>query len=262
MRALHTAATGMMAQEVNVQVISNNIANMRTTGYKRQRAEFQDLLYEHVRRVGTQTSDQGNILPVGIDLGGGVKTVGTPRLMTQGTLAQTGGDFNLAIRGEGFFKIQMPDGTYSYTRDGSFQMDAQGRIVTAHGNVVQPGITIPANAQYITINQQGQVSATLPGANAANVLGQIVLTRFVNKAGLQAVGDNLFVETPASGTPQDGTPNGDGYGDLQQGSLEQANVEAVTEISDLIAAQRAYEMNGKVITAADQMLSATSNLMR
>src|ERR1700675_551359 len=159
MRALHTAATGMMAQELNVQVISNNIANMRTTGYKRQRAEFQDLLYEHVSRIGTQTSTQGNILPVGIDLGGGVKTVGTPRLMTQGTLSPTGNDLDVAIRGEGFFKIQMPDGTFAYTRDGSFLMDAQGRIVTPQGNDVQPTITIPPNSTSITINTQGQVSA-------------------------------------------------------------------------------------------------------
>jgi flagellar basal-body rod protein FlgG len=235
---------------------------MRTTGYKRQRAEFQDLLYEHVRRIGTQTSTQGNILPVGIDLGGGVKTVGTPRLMTQGTLSPTGADLNVAIRGEGFFKILMPDGTFGYTRDGSFQMDAQGRIVTAQGNVVQPGITIPANAQSISISPQGQVSVTVPGSTTSSTLGQIALTRFVNKAGLQAGGDNMYVETPASGPPQDGTPQADGFGDVQQGNLEQANVEAVTEISDLIAAQRAYEMNGKVITAADQMLSATSNLMR
>ena len=262
MRALHTAATGMMAQELNVQVISNNIANMRTTGYKRQRAEFQDLLYEHVSRVGTQTSTQGNILPVGIDLGGGVKTVGTPRLMTQGTLAPTGNDFDVAIRGDGFFKILMPDGTNTYTRDGSFQMDAQGRIVTPKGNVVQPGITVPQNSTAITISPQGQVSAIVAGSTTPTVLGQLTLTRFVNKAGLQPVGDNLFVETPASGPPQDGQANTDGYGDLQQGNLEQANVEAVTEISDLIAAQRAYEMNAKVITAADQMLSATSNMMR
>ena len=262
MRALHTAATGMMAQELNVQVISNNIANMRTTGYKRQRAEFQDLLYEHVSRIGTQTSAQGNILPVGIDLGGGVKTVGTPRLMTQGTLSQTGSALDVAIRGDGFFKIQMPDGTYAYTRDGSFQMDAQGRIVTAQGNVVSPGITIPQNASGLSINAQGQVSVTLPGSTTANVLGQLTLTRFVNQAGLLAVGDNMFTDSPASGSPQDGLPATDGAGDLQQGNLEQANVEAVSEISDLIAAQRAYEMNGKVITAADQMLSATSNLMR
>jgi flagellar basal-body rod protein FlgG len=262
MRALHTAATGMMAQELNVQVISNNIANMRTTGYKRQRAEFQDLLYEHVSRVGSQTSTQGNILPVGIDLGGGVKTVGTPRLMSQGTLSPTGNDLDVAIRGEGFFKILMPDGTFAYTRDGSFQMDAQGRIVTPQGTVVQPGLTVPPNSTGITISPQGQVSVTAVGATTPTVLGQLTLTRFVNKAGLQPIGDNLFVETPASGTPQDGLAATDGYGDLQQGNLEQANVEAVTEISDLIAAQRAYEMNAKVITAADQMLSATSNLMR
>jgi flagellar basal-body rod protein FlgG len=262
MRALHTAATGMMAQELNVQVISNNIANMRTTGYKRQRAEFQDLLYEHVRRIGTQTSDQGNILPVGVDLGSGVKTVGTPRVMTQGSLSPTGKDFDVAIRGEGLFKIQMPDGTFAYTRDGSFEIDAQGRIVTAQGNLVQPGITIPQNASSISINQQGTVSVTIPGQTAAQVLGQFTLTRFINKAGLQAIGDNLFTETPASGTPQDGVPSVDGMGNLQQGNLEQANVEAVTEISDLIAAQRAYEMNAKVITATDQMLSSTANLMR
>jgi flagellar basal-body rod protein FlgG len=262
MRALHTAATGMMAQELNVQVISNNIANMRTTGYKRQRAEFEDLMYEHVSRVGTQTSTQGNILPVGIDLGGGVKTVGTPRLMSQGTLLPTGNPLDVAIRGDGFFKVAMPDGTFTYTRDGSLQMDAQGRVVTPQGNVVQPGITIPTNATSITINPQGQVSAIVAGSTTPTVLGQLTLTRFVNKAGLQPIGDNLFVETPASGTPQDGTPTSDGYGDLQQGNLEQANVEAVTEIADLIAAQRAYEMNAKVITAADQMLSATANLMR
>ena len=262
MRALHTAATGMMAQELNVQVISNNIANMRTTGYKRQRAQFSDLLYEHVRRIGTQTSDQGNILPVGVDLGSGVKTIGTPRLMNQGTLSPTGSDLDVAIRGEGFFKIQLPDGTFAYTRDGSFQMDAQGRIVTAQGNVVNPGITIPQNSTGLTINSQGQVSATQQGQTAPVVIGQLTLTRFINKAGLLSIGDNLFQETPASGTPQDGVPNTDGAGDIQQGNLEQANVEAVSEISDLIAAQRAYEMNGKVVTAADQMLSATSNMMR
>ncbi len=262
MQALQTAATGMMAQELNVQVISNNIANMRTTGYKRQRAEFQDLLYEHVARIGTQTSDQGNILPVGVDIGSGVKTAGTPRVMTQGNLLPTGRDLDVAIRGEGFFKIQRPDGTFAYTRDGSFEMDAQGRLVTAQGNLAQPGITIPQNAIAVTINQAGQVSVSIPGATAPSVLGNLTLTRFVNKAGLSPIGDNLFVETPASGAPQDGTPNADGYGDLQQRNLEQANVEAVTEISDLIAAQRAYEMNAKVITATDQMLSATSQMIR
>jgi flagellar basal-body rod protein FlgG len=262
MRALHTAATGMMAQELNVQVISNNIANMRTTGYKRQRAEFQDLLYEHVNRVGTQTSDQGNILPAGIELGSGVKTVGTPRLMSQGSLVQTGKDYDIAVRGEGFFKILMPDGRTAYTRDGSFELDAQGRLVTAQGNVVQPGITIPQDATSITINSEGEVSVTQPGSTTPSTVGQLELSLFINKAGLQAIGDNLYLETPASGTPQNGTAGTDGYGTLLQGSLEQANVEAVSEISDLIAAQRAYEMNAKVISAADQMLSATSNLMR
>jgi len=252
----------MMAQELNVQVISNNIANMRTTGYKRQRAEFQDLLYEHVSRVGTQTSSQGNILPAGIELGSGVKTVGTPRLMTQGSMAQTGKDFDVAIRGEGFFKVQLPDGRITYSRDGSFELDAQGRLVTAAGYVLQPGITIPQNATSVTINQQGQVSATVPGSTTPTQVGQLELALFVNKAGLQGIGDNLYLETPASGAPQNGNPSSDGFGNLQQGSLEQANVEAVSEISDLIAAQRAYEMNAKVIAAADQMLSATSNLMR
>jgi len=262
MRALNTAATGMMAMELNVQVISNNLANMTTTGYKRQRAEFQDLLYDHVSRIGTQTSSQGNILPVGIDLGSGVKTVGTPRLMTQGTLSQTGGTLDVAIRGEGFFKVQMPDGTYAYTRDGSFQMDAQGRIVTAQGNLVMPGVTIPSNSTGLTINAQGQVSVIPQGSTTPQILGQLVLTRFINQAGLLPIGDNLYTETPASGTPQDGTPNTDGAGDLQQGSLEQSNVDSVTEITNLIAAQRAYEMNSKVISAADQMLQSTSNLMR
>jgi len=217
MRALHTAATGMMAQELNVQVISNNIANMRTTGYKRQRAEFQDLLYEHVNRVGTQTSSQGNILPAGIELGSGVKTVGTPRLMKQGELTQTSKDYDIAIRGEGFFKITLPDGRTSYTRDGSFELDAQGRLVTAQGNVVQPGITIPQNATSISINSQGQVSVTLPGSTTSNQVGQIELAHFINKAGLQSMGDNMYLETPASGAPQNGTPSNDGLGNLQQG---------------------------------------------
>lgn len=262
MRALYTAATGMAAQELNVQVISNNIANMRTTAFKKQRAAFQDLIYDHVKRVGAQASDQGTIMPVGVDIGGGVKTVGTPRMMTQGTLSTTGNDLDLAVRGEGFFKIQMPDGTYAYTRDGSFTTDNTGRIVTSNGNPVQPTITIPQGASGITINAQGQVTVTLQGQTTTTLLGQISLTRFINKTGLQPIGDNLFTETAASGTPQDGTANADGYGDIQQQTLEQSNVEAVTEISDLISAQRAYEMNAKVVSAADQMLQSTSNIFR
>jgi flagellar basal-body rod protein FlgG len=226
MRALHTAATGMMAQELNVQVISNNIANMRTTGYKRQRAEF------------------------------------PPRIMTQGNLLPTDKPLDVAIRGEGFFKISLPDGRTAYTRDGSFELDAQGRMVTANGYVLQPGLTIAQDAKNLTVNSQGTVSVTLPGQTTSTTVGQIELAQFVNKSGLQAIGDNLFLETPASGTPQNGTPSSDGLGDLQQGNLEQANVEAVKEISDLIAAQRAYEMNAKVITATDQMLQSTSQMLR
>ena len=262
MQALHTAATGMAAQELNVQVISNNIANLRTTGFKKQTAAFQDLIYEHVRRVGAQASDQGTILPVGVDIGGGVKTVGTPRSMTQGTLSQPGNDLDLAMSGEGFFKILMPDGTYQYTRDGTFQMDNQGRVVTAQGNPVQPTITIPNNASGISVSEQGQVSVTLPGSSTSSIVGQIGVTRFINKAGLQPVGSNQFTETPSSGPPQDGTANSEGYGKITQGSLEQANVDVVSEMSDLIAAQRAYEMNAKVISAADQMMQSTTALFR
>lgn len=262
MRALYTAATGMAAQELNVQVISNNIANLRTTGYKKQRAQFQDLIYDHVQRVGAQASDQGTVIPVGIDIGGGVKTVGTPRLMTQGTLSPTGGDLDIAIRGEGYFKIQLPDNTYAYTRDGSFTTDGTGRIVNAQGNPVQPTITIPQNASQMTINPQGQVTVLLPGSTTPTVVGQIGLTRFINKAGLQSIGDNLFNDTPASGPPQDGNANVDGFGDMQQGNLEQANVEVVSELSDLIAAQRAYEMNAKVVSAADQMMQSTTGMFR
>src|SRR6267154_5261013 len=262
MRALYTAATSVAAQALNLQVISNNLANMLHTGYKKQRAAVEDLIYDHVRRVGAQASDQGTIFPVGVDIGGGVKTVGTPPQMSQGTLSPTGNELDVAIRGEGFFKIQMPDGTYTYTRDGTFMMDAQGRIVTAQGNPVQPTITIPQNSSGLTINAQGQLTVNLPGSTTPVTVGQIGLTRFINKAGLLPVGDNLFTDTPASGAPQDGVANTDGYGDMQQSNLEQANVEVVSEISDLIAAQRAYEMNAKVISAADQMLQSTANLFR
>jgi flagellar basal-body rod protein FlgG len=252
----------MAAQELSVQVISNNIANLRTTGYKKQTASFQDLLYQHVARVGAQASSQGTILPVGIDIGGGVKVVGTPRSMTQGTLSQTGNDLDLAITGEGFFKILMPDGSFQYTRDGTFQMDNTGRIVNAQGNPVQPTITIPQNSSGLTVNAQGQVSVTQPGSTTSTIIGQLGLTRFVNKAGLLPVGNNDFTDTPSSGAPQDGIATLEGYGTINQGSLEQANVDVVSEMSDLIAAQRAYEMNGKVISAADQMLQSTTALFR
>jgi len=262
MRALDTAATGMAAMDLQVQVIAGNLANMTTTGFKSQRAEFQDLIYEHVQRIGAQASENGNILPVGIELGSGVKTVGTPRLMTQGTLSQTGNSLDVAIQGTGWFKILLPDGTFNYTRDGSFQMDNQGRIVTAQGNPVQPTITIPNNASGLTVNAQGQVSVTLPGSTASSIIGQIGLTRFINKGGLNPVGSNQYTDTPSSGPPQDGTANAEGYGSITQGSLEQSNVDVVSEMSNLITAQRAYEMNSKVISAADQMMQTTTALFR
>lgn len=262
MRALYTAATGMMAQELNVEVISNNIANMRTTGFKKQRAEFQDLIYQNLRRVGTNSSDQGTRLPAGVDIGGGVKVVGTPRIMSQGNLAASERDLDVAIRGEGFFRIQLPDGRIAYTRAGSFERDDQGRIVTPEGYLLDPQMTIPANATGVTINQQGQVSVTLPNQTNPTEIGQIQLARFVNRSGLQPVGDNLYLETASSGTPQLNNPGTDGTGTLLHKQLETANVNAVTEISDLIAAQRAYSMNAKVVSAADEMLQATANMPR
>ncbi|MEX0590472.1 MAG: flagellar basal-body rod protein FlgG, partial [Xanthobacteraceae bacterium] len=226
MRALYTAATGMIAQELNVEVISNNIANMRTTGFKRQRAEFQDLLYQSLRRVGTVTSDQGTRLPVGLDIGAGVKVVGTPRIMSQGSVLPTEKQLDVALRGEGFFRVQMPDGRIGYTRAGSFEIDAEGRIVTPEGYVLDPVITIPQDATSVTINQQGVVQVLQTGATTPTELGQIQLARFVNKSGLEPIGDNLFLETASSGAPQTGTAGTEGFGTMLQGHLEQANVNA------------------------------------
>lgn len=262
MRALHTAATGMKAQELTVEVISNNIANMRTTGFKRQRAEFQDMLYDHQRRAGTQNSQQGNLLPVGIAIGSGVKPAGTSRIMTQGNILATEKDYDVAVRGEGFFRIQLPDGRTAYTRDGSFERNADGQIVTVDGYLLDPQLTVPNNATSFTISAAGVVQATLPGQTNPQTLGQIQLSRFVNKAGLESIGDNLFLETAASGQAISTTPGNEGMGTLLHKNLEQSNVTAVSEISDLIAAQRAYEMNARIISAADQMLQSTSQLMR
>lgn len=262
MRALYTASSGMAAQESNVEIISNNIANMRTSGFKRSRAEFQDLLYQSMRRVGSATSDAGTMLPTGVDIGSGVKLVATPRVMSQGTPTSTEKAYDMAIRGEGFFQIDLPDGTTAYTRDGSFELDANGQLVTAEGYNVQPGITVPNNATAVTIGATGLVEATLPGQTAPQQLGQIQLARFVNKSGLEAKGDNLFLETPASGTPIQNVPGTDGFGTVLQSYVEASNVNAVTEISDLIAAQRAYEMNSKVVSSADQMLQSTAGMLR
>ena len=262
MRALYTASTGMAAQELNVELISNNIANMRTAGFKRQRAEFQDLLYQSLRRVGSSSSDAGTVLPTGVDIGSGVKLVATPRVMSQGTVTPTEKTYDVAIRGEGFFRVDLPDGTQAYTRDGSFELDPNGQLVTADGYTVSPGITVPNNVLTLSISSVGEVQATVQGQAAPQTLGQLQLVRFVNKSGLEAKGDNLFLETEASGTPLEDNPGAEGFGTLLQGYIEQSNVNAVTEISDLIAAQRAYEMNSKVVSSADQMLQNTSQMLR
>jgi flagellar basal-body rod protein FlgG len=260
MKALYIASTGMAAQERNVEVISNNIANMRTSGFKRQRVEFQDLLYQSYRRAGGTTSDQGTQVPVGIEVGSGVKVAATPRIMSQGSVTQTEKELDIAVRGEGFFMIQLPDGRTGYTRDGSFERDNTGLLVNVDGYQVEPGITIPEDANSLSISADGTVQAFIGTDTAPTQLGQLQLARFVNKAGLESVGDNNFVETASSGSPQIGTPNTDGMGNVLQGYLEAANVNPVTEIADLIAAQRAYEMNARVISGADEMLQATSQM--
>jgi flagellar basal-body rod protein FlgG len=260
MKALYTASTGMAAQELNVQVISNNIANMRTTGYKRMRAEFQDLLYQSYGRAGANTSDQGTMVPVGIEIGSGVKIAATPRIMSQGSIVPTEKDLDIAVRGEGFFAVQLPDGRTAYTRDGSFERDSSGQLVNVDGYQVQPGIVIPDGANAVSIAADGTVEVFLDNEATPTQVGQLQLSRFVNKAGLESIGDNLFVETGASGSAQTGVPGTDGMGNLQQAYLEMANVNAVTEIADLIAAQRAYEMNARVVSGADEMMAATSQL--
>ena len=260
MRALYIASTGMGAQERNVEVISNNIANMRTTGFKRQRAEFQDLLYQSYRRAGSTTSDQGTMVPAGIEIGSGVKTAATPRVMSQGSVSPTEKELDVAIRGEGYFMVQLPDGRTAYTRDGTFERDSSGLLVNVDGYQIEPGITIPDGARSVSISADGMVEAYLNNDSSPTQLGQIQLARFVNKAGLESLGDNLFGETASSGPAQMGTPNSDGVGNVMQGYLEMANVNAVTEIADLIAAQRAYEMNARVISGADEMMQATSQL--
>ncbi len=260
MKALYIASSGMAAQETNVEVISNNIANMRTTGYKRQRAEFQDLLYQQLRRSGSTTSGQGTLAPVGIEIGSGVKTAATPRVMSQGTPTPTEKELDVAVRGEGFFIVNLPDGRTGYTRDGSFERGPDGQLVNVDGYAIQPGITIPENATSVSIAADGTVEAFLDSDSTPTQIGQLQLARFVNKAGLASAGNNLFIETASSGPAQIGTPASAGVGDLLQGYLEASNVNSVTEIADLIAAQRAYEMNARVISGADEMMQATSQL--
>ncbi len=260
MRSLSIAATGMLAQQLNVEVISNNIANVNTTGFKRQRAEFQDLLYQDLLRAGTNSSESGTIVPSGIQIGLGVKPAAVYRITEQGNITITGNDLDMAINGKGYYPIEMPSGDIGYTRAGAFGRSPTGDLVTPNGYTVQPGITIPTNAVGISVNAQGQVSATIQGQTAPQVVGQLQLATFANEAGLQAVGDNLFLETTASGIGTLGNPGAPGFGTIQQGALETSNVNVVTEITNLITAQRAYEMNSRVIQAADEMLSSVVQL--
>ena len=260
MRSLSIAATGMLAQQLNVEVISNNIANLNTTAFKSQRAEFQDLLYQNERNVGVNSSDTGTIVPVGVQIGIGIKTAAVYRITTQGNLLQTSNPLDLAIQGRGFFQILQPDGTTAYTRAGSFQLSPTGEIVTADGFVVQPGITIPQNTIAIAVNSSGQVQAQVAGQVQPQTVGQLQLANFPNEAGLEALVNNLFLETPAAGLATTGNPGSIGFGTLNKGLLETANVDIVTEITNLITAQRAYEMNSKVIQTSDQMLTSLNQI--
>jgi flagellar basal-body rod protein FlgG len=259
MRSLSIAATGMLAQELNVEVISNNIANLNTTGYKRQRAEFQDLLYQNLRRVGSSSSDN-TVVPAGIQVGVGVKTGAVYRITEQGNLQSTANTFDLAIQGKGHFQIQLPGSGFAYTRAGSFQLSPTGQLVTQDGFLVQPTITVPSGAIDVSISATGQVQATIANQVNPQTVGQLNLAVFPNEGGLEAIGQNLLLESPSSGAAQLSVPGAPGFGTVRQGFLETSNVNPVDEISNLITAQRAYEMNSKVITTSDQMLASINQL--
>ena len=260
MRALRTAASGMSAQQLNVEVISNNIANMNTVGYKRQRAEFQDLLYQNVERMGAQSSSQGTVVPTGIQIGAGVKAGAVYRVTEQGTPTNTGGLYDVAIDGRGYFQILLPSGETAFTRAGNFALNGEGQLVTDDGYAVQPNISIPQDAVDVSISKSGQVQVITAGETEPSIVGQLEIATFFNEAGLEAVGDNLLLETTASGPANVGTPGEVGFGQLLHKFTEASNVDAVAEISSLIIAQRAYEMNSKVITTADQMLSTATQV--
>ncbi|MBF9042644.1 flagellar basal-body rod protein FlgG [Rhodobacterales bacterium HKCCE4037] len=260
MRALDIAATGMSAQQLRVDVISNNIANMSTTGYSARRADFADLHYQQMTRAGAINAADGTIVPAGVQVGLGVRPTAVTVTWQQGTVAATGGDLDMAIEGRGYFEVTLPNGDSAYTRDGAFQRTGDGLIVTADGFEVNPGITIPADARAIEINASGEVYASFLGQIQPQLLGQINLVGFSNDSGLEAIGSNLFLETGASGAPFAAQPGEDGLGTLRQGYVEQSSVDAVREITDLIEAQRGYELNAKVLTAADQILGATTQV--
>jgi flagellar basal-body rod protein FlgG len=257
MRALQIAATGMMAQQMRVDVVSNNLANMSTTGYNARRAEFADLHYQQQARAGTLTAADGTMLPTGVQLGLGVRPAAVSVMLSQGASLATGGDLDIAIEGRGYLEVTLPNGTPAYTRDGGLQRSPDGMIVTADGYEVAPGIVIPADARSLSINGAGEVWAYFADQVDPELLGEFTLAGFTNEKGLEAIGSNLFLETPASGPALQAVPGEDGLGTLRQGYLEESSVDAVREITDLIKAQRGYELNAKVITAADQMLGAT-----
>lgn len=259
MDSLNIAATGMLAQQQNVEVISNNLANMNTTGFMRRRTEFHDLLYQNVRRVGSTSSDDGSVVPSGVQIGLGVKLAAVYRIHEQGNLTATDNTLDMAIQGKGFFQIELPSGETAYTRDGTFQLNADGEIVTHDGFSVLPGITVPDDAIDVTINQSGEVLVKVQGQVDLQNVGQLQLATFANEAGLEAIGSNLLIETPASGAPAVSVPQEPGYGSILQGFLETSNVNAVEEITNLISAQRAYEMNSKVIQTSDEMMSTLNN---
>jgi flagellar basal-body rod protein FlgG len=259
MNALWIAKTGMTAQQTQLDVISHNLANVSTTGFKRNNAVFEDLIYQNLRQVGANTTEQ-NQLPTGLHLGLGVRTVATSRNFTQGSLQETKNSLDAAINGNGFFEVTMPDGTIGYTRDGSFQVDAQGRVVTSSGLPVANGITVPQGATSISISADGVVSAIVAGNTQPQQLGSLAMASFINPAGLEPVGQNLFKESAASGQPQQGTPGTNGLGFIKQGFLESSNVNVVEELVNMIQTQRAYEMNSKAIQTSDQMLAKLSQL--
>ncbi|MEH0166147.1 flagellar basal-body rod protein FlgG [Paucibacter sp. JuS9] len=258
-RSLWIAKTGMEAQQTQLDTISHNLANVATNGFKRSHAVFEDLIYQNLRQSGANSTEQTQ-LPTGLQVGLGVRPVATSRNFSQGNLQQTGNNLDLAVKGNGFFQIQMPDGTTAYTRDGAFQLDANGQIVTSNGNTVLPGITVPANALSLSIGQDGTVSVTVPGQATPQTVGQIQLATFVNPAGLEPRGQNLFSETASSGTPNAGAPNANGIGALQQGFVETSNVNVVEELVQMIQTQRAYELNSKAVQTSDQMLQKLAQI--
>ena len=259
MRSLSTAATGMEAQQTRLDVTSNNIANVSTNGFKKQRAEFADLMYQQTRAPGAGAAG-GGTTPIGLQVGLGVRVAGTQQMHSEGDLKQTGNPLDVAIQGNGFFQITQPSGGVAYTRDGALKLDPEGRLVTTDGMPLVGDITIPPDATNVTIGSDGRVSVTVPGSPTPVDAGQIELATFANPAGLAAQGNNLFTETPASGTPITGAPGTSGIGSVQQGMLELSNVKVVEEMIDLIAGQRAYEVNSRVVKAADEMLQQTANL--